>query len=183
MCHRSRSTVSVPSFLTRNVKKLSVCFLPKNVLSTKPVTSVHFPANSAPWIKRQVFQSFTSVVFHEWNIPAIKDAFSQLDPKKQGVIPLAKIAEGMQKCGINLRRDQLQQIMNEVDEEGERHVTPSSAPQGLGAAVAASGAVKMMTANHNDNEPSSWKRFQWFCVRFSSAVAAKTRTIYHFFRY
>ena len=52
----------------------------------------------------------------------IKDAFNQLDPKKQGAIPAAKIAEGMQKCGINLRRDQLQQIMNDLDEEGK--ITP-----------------------------------------------------------
>ena len=50
----------------------------------------------------------------------IKDAFNQLDPKKQGVVPTAKIAEGMQKCGINLRRDQLQQIMNDLEEEGEK---------------------------------------------------------------
>ena len=49
----------------------------------------------------------------------IKDAFYQLDPKKEGVIPTAKIAEGMQKCGINLRRDQLQQIMNDLEEEGK----------------------------------------------------------------
>ena len=26
----------------------------------------------------------------------------------------------MQKCGINLRRDQLQQIMNDLEEEGEK---------------------------------------------------------------
>ena len=50
----------------------------------------------------------------------IKDAFNQLDPKKQGVVPTAKIAEGMQKFGINLRRDQLQQIMNDLEEEGEK---------------------------------------------------------------
>ena len=65
----------------------------------------------------QLFILYTENIFPR---TVIKDAFNQLDPKKQGVVPTAKIAEGMQKCGINLRRDQLQQIMNDLEEEGEK---------------------------------------------------------------